>query len=352
MDAQSSGGFRANLSEDDEKKDIQKTPEKDVFSETTHRSSERLRTKSERRNLKLPSRSEILDNIYVDKTIKYESISLQPKRLVNDFVKGANRYVADRNNVFESDDSMSSFIEDSDESPSKKSERSNKRGKTIRSKGRGCMVKKRKIKKRELSSNDESSYLKLDDEIESDDEKIDADSSNTRTRRKSRRLRSIQSSSEEEAEITTNRAGGKTRMRKSDKCGSSSEDDISIKLQPSKRQVSHRFDSSDSDNQPNRKLPMRAKSAKKEKETVLLARLNAKRNKENVERKNMKMNLGNTSHGSMVRLLHDGDTSEEENLSVINSRDFVEYESDEEFIVDDELYSDADDNVAEFFTNF
>ena len=81
-------GKTRRISEDEEQKDVQKTPENNVFTPTTRRSSERLRAKSQQRHFVLPSRNEILDSISVKKTKKYENMSLLPKRLMNEFVKG------------------------------------------------------------------------------------------------------------------------------------------------------------------------------------------------------------------------------------------------------------------------
>ena len=127
---------------------------------------------------------------------------------------------------------------------------------------------------------------------------------------------------------------------------SSSEDSGHIKLQKNKRLNSNRLDSSDTDKETHRKLPKRTRSAKKVMENVLLARLKAKRNMENIRQKNI-----NTGCENIVRSLHDGETSQEDSFSIIDSaEDFVEGESDQEFIVDD--YCNADDNVAEFCKHF
>ena len=169
------------------------------------------------------------------------------------------------------------------------------------------------------------------------------------------------SSTEVEQRKKVNKHGKYISSVSDDAKSSSSEDSDSghIKLQKSKRRsISNKIDSAESDEEPNRKLVKRTRSAKKEKEEALLAKLMEKRKMEKEKVQNNKdtsvvedlvddrrtQNEFKNEKGAQgdIQNVLSYDTEETQDDNVLDSADiFEEGESDREFVVDND-YEDSD----------
>ena len=338
------------------------TPENNVENRT-QRSSERLRQRSQK-IYTLPNRRTVLDDIPL-KDVKYEDRNLRPRRLANDFVTSLNRYAMDKISTFESDESqMSDFIDDSEILRHKKPHRKRKRiKKKTLSEGENDSERKtrklreqRKRKGYELSS-DEEERMEHEEGVGN---KFSHTNHNQRTRKYKKgkqngiTIKLDRSSSGEESSIDVKSKKirgfcGKYFLSDSDERKSSSSEDKDsedIKLPKSEgHSTSNKIDSPDSDEEPNRKLLKRTKSAKKEKESTLLAKLVAKRKLNKIKQEN---NQKDTDTNVLQAETHDNiqtvssdDTEEIQDDNILNLTDVSqEGESDREFL-DDSYYSDV-----------
>ncbi len=286
-----------------------------------------------------------------------------------------NSYVADRFETFESDDSqLSDFIDDSEITTHKKSHSTRTSKKTARNTGEiSAEEQKDDMRQMTTSRKLKNQRCKKRKELNSDDElPLEHKNDNNKaayhrnTRRKCKKNKhsilddetssgedknKTSSGEDSSIEVERKKVYGKCLPSVSDEEKSSSsqdQDSEHIKFQRGKRHsTSNKIDSPDSDEllEPNRKLLRRPKSAKKEKEEALLARLTEKRKMEKVK-------LEQTGTINVVR----GETQDiqigslddtEETQDVFYSAGvFDEAESDREFVVDD--YCDSD-GVNEFF---
>ena len=269
----------------------------------------------------------------------------------------------DKIGTFESDESeMSDFIDDSEIPRHKKPHRKRKRikkktlleGENDSDQKTRKFRKKRRKKGNELSS-DEEERMEHEEDVGN---KFSHTNQRTRKYKEGKQdetaIKLDRSSSGEESstDVKSKKIGslcGKHLLSDSDEGKSSSSEDKDsedIKLSKSKRHlISNKIDSPDSDEEPNRKLLKRTKSAKKEKESTLLAKLVAKRKLNKIKQQNNQKDVdtcvlqAETHDNTEIVSFHDTEETQDDN--VLNLTDVSEEgESDREFL-DDSYYSDV-----------
>lgn len=181
--------------------------------------------------------------------------------------------------------------------------------------------------------------LRSDDEGTSEQNDDSTEISTPKKSSKPKCKKTIEVSSDEEIDSERHVVSNKTadyKQMTAQKCSSEEEDNNDMQMSR-KHSISNRIESSDSDDmfEQNRKLPKRTKSAKKEKEKEILAKLTAKRkmDKFKVEKKNEKQGSDSDIESIVEESQHD---------NVLEFADVFEVrESDDEFIVDDDYCEES-----------